>query len=490
MRAKTSKWIIAAALIAAIASPIRIAAQLDQKNQEHQSSKKHHRYVLKDLGTFGGSSSYVSSLPLETLLTDRGTVVGFADTSVIEPFSPNINDGPYAEHAFVWKEGALTDLGVLPKGFTSAASSINDHGTIIGVSENGEIDPLTGFPQLDAVLWSRGRIINLGTLGGNQSNANGINNRDQIVGGALNAISDPFANDFSLNFLFIPAMTQVHAFFWQEGRMHDLGTLGGPDSIAEFINDRGQVVGESYTDSTPNPATGLPTLHPFFWENGRMIDVGTLGGAFGVADALNNLGQIVGGMDTAGDQKFHPFLWDRGSLTDLGTLGGDNGEALWISDRAEVIGEADLPGSQVHHAFLWKHGVMTDLGTPDGDPCSTAHHVNLKGQVVGQSGPCGVGGHAFLWENGGPVVDLSTLVLPGSNLQLLNAFFINDAGEIVCRGKLANGDRHVCLLIPTHDEVDAAEITLVSPSREPTFSAPETADPRDRIHGRRRRAQN
>ena len=69
---------------------------------------------------------------------------------------------------------------------------------------------------------------------------------------------------------------------------------------------------------------------------------------------------------------------------------------------------------------------------------------NMRGskQVVGNSGICGVGGHAFLWENGGPAVNLDSLVLPGSDLQVINAFFINDAGEIVCRGKLANGDRH------------------------------------------------
>ena len=188
--------------------------------------------------------------------------------------------------------------------------------------------------------------------------------------------------------------------------------------------------------------------------NGRMIDLGTLGGDVGIVSSLNSHGQVVGSMSLA-DQTVHPFLWSRGSLADLGTLGGDNGQALWINDSGEIIGSADLPGSQVHHAFLWKHGVMTDLGTPDGDACSTAHHINSNGQVVGNSGICGVGGHAFLWEDGGPAANLDTLVLPGSDLQVINALFINDAGEIVCRGKLANGDRHVCLLIPAGEDDDA-----------------------------------
>ena len=37
---------------------------------------------------------------------------------------------------------------------------------------------------------------------------------------------------------------------------------------------------------------------------------------------------------------------------------------------------------------------------------------------------------AFLWENGGPMVDLNTLIPPNSGLTLVQAFSINDRGEI------------------------------------------------------------
>ena len=162
-----------------------------------------------------------------------------------------------------------------------------------------------------------------------------------------------------------------------------------------------------------------------------MIDLGTLGGAVGLGNALNNRGQVVGFMDLAGDATAHPFLWDRGVLTDLGPLGGENGEANWLNDAGEVIGQADLPGGQEHHAFLWKTGVMTDLGTVAGDSCSNAWGNNAKGQIVGASSDiCGLAVHAFLWEHGGPMIDLNTRIPADSGLQLVYALSINDRGEI------------------------------------------------------------
>jgi probable HAF family extracellular repeat protein len=78
---------------------------------------------------------------------------------------------------------------------------------------------------------------------------------------------------------------------------------------------------------------------------------------------------------------------------------------------------------------------MIDLGTVPGDACSNAYQVNSRGQVVGTSENqtiCSLSGaeHAFLWEHGGPMVDLNTLIPRGSNLELTLAVNINDRGEI------------------------------------------------------------
>ena len=449
---KFGQWTsIAISSFAILAMTIQLSAQ---DNPDHK--RKHHQYKLIDLGTFGGPNSGTSIFA--TSLTVAGTI-GAAQTPVPDPYDPNclFSPGCFVTHAFRWQKGVLTDLGALPGTNSSYAYAINNNGLTVGISENGSTDPQTGYPEVNAVVWNDGKIINLGTFGGTQTVAENLNDRGQVVGMALNAVSDPYSEALTANPIGVyavwPGTTQSRAFLWEKGAMRDLGTLGGPDALAYAINQRGQVAGHSYINSTPNPTTGIPTLDPFLWENGRMIDLGSLGGTISYTFWLNNRGQVVGYSDLPGDQAFHGFVWDRGALTDL-SLGGSYAAATWINDAGDAIGTSFLPGDQVYHAFLWSHGKTTDLGSIQGEPCVQGLGINEDKQVVGYSSfACSVmtDGSAFLWENGGPMVDLNALIENPSNLHVSAGTYISDRGEIVALGVLPSGDEHAALLVPDGD---------------------------------------
>jgi probable HAF family extracellular repeat protein len=135
---------------------------------------------------------------------------------------------------------------------------------------------------------------------------------------------------------------------------------------------------------------------------------------------------------------------------------------------------------------------MTDLGTVAGDICTGANSINSEGQIVGfGSADCNNEDHAFVSENGGPILDLQSLIPSGSGLTLINAIFINDRGEIAARAKLSNGDEHAVVLIPCDGNhlnvegcdyglVDAAAAARKNPAsviQQPTTTSPRTLRP-------------
>jgi probable HAF family extracellular repeat protein len=137
-----------------------------------------------------------------------------------------------------------------------------------------------------------------------------------------------------------------------EGRwvVRDLGTFGQSFSECVAINDRGQVVCNAWVgDDGPLGVSPPRVSTAFVWQNGKSIKL-TLGGkqsgvgheytSRGQAGAINEQGQVVGWAETKkGDQ--HAFLWENGKMRDLGTLGGEESEAVAVNDRGQVIGVAD-----------------------------------------------------------------------------------------------------------------------------------------------------
>ena len=457
MRMNSTKLYLAViAMFAASALPSQVAAQ-------------HTQYKLIDMGTLGGPASYLTDPgngPSFLVLSDSGVLVGRSDTSTFDPVI-----GDFRARAFRWDDGALTDLGAPAGAVFSQASGVNARGWIsIGYSA-GQIDPLTGGPIFRAALWINGQFIELPPLGdGLENNALYVNNGGQVVGfSSISQTPDPAGISFIGG--------AIHPFIWQHGVMRDLGTLGGPDALPnENCNNQRHnlVTGQSLlADFTVHPDSGSPTWHAFLWQDGKMIDLGTLGGTLlGVLQCANNGGQVAGTSSLTGDPMDpfgniqapngnfigHAFLWKNGAMQDLGTLGGVNSSATWINEAGDVVGEADLTGSEVnflHHAFLWRSGKMIDLGALG----STSHAaaINSSGQVVGRSrlgdDPFSELQHAFLWEKGGPMVDLNTLIGPNSPLELYDGENINDAGWIAGRGLPPGCDNkdacgHAFLLIP------------------------------------------
>jgi probable HAF family extracellular repeat protein len=292
-----------------------------------------------------------------------------------------------------------------------------------------------------------------------------------------------------------PYQYQTRAFLWDEQTgMQDLGTLpGGTDAQALLINERGQVIGYSYTGSTQSSMCsplGTPFPFPlaissFLWEKGKgMVDLGGFGGTCTGATDLNNQGQVVGFSFVAGDAFTRAFLWEHGSIRDLGgSLGGNNTGAFVMNDDGKAVGFANLPGEATYHATLWTQvGKMTDLGTLGNDPCSYATGINAGGQVVGASTDCNSIFRAFLWEDGF-LFDLNALIPAGSSLSVTQTYTINNRGEIAGEGRDGGGHDHALLLIPCdenhadvvgcdYETVDAEIAAQARPAQITESSAP------------------
>ncbi len=235
---------------------------------------------LHDMGTLSSSPNDYS---WGSAINDLGQVVGLSDLN---------SSGGYA---FISEPngGSLSNLGSLENynaGFQlTQATDINNLGQVVGLATTYTGGDFYPFPLHAFISGPNGVVLHdLGTLGGRDSYATGINDSGQVVGysSTVNNTSHAFISDPN------------------GGALHDLGTLGGESSNATAINNLGQVIG-SYNlgpsvSAIRNGVTYDLNQRFFVTQEDVMLDLNTLVAAvnlgwtfLGLSD-INNKGQISG----------------------------------------------------------------------------------------------------------------------------------------------------------------------------------------------------
>jgi probable HAF family extracellular repeat protein len=217
------------------------------------------------------------------------------------------------------------------------------------------------------------------------------------------------------------------AFAYMLGVTYDLKGPAGFDSFGIALNDLGQVLGTYYDAAGShaflfNALTGKKDLvpgkvssiygrealnasgqvtgsfldskgvtHGFVYQNGRVTDIGGLGGGYSFGFGINAKGDVTG-VSARGDGQRHAVIYSGGRMTDLGTLGGSTSFGYAINASKQVAGESNLK-SGGFHAFVYSQGKLTDLGAAieatHGKKLveSVAYGINSTGQVIGRYYP-------------------------------------------------------------------------------------------------------
>lgn len=323
-----------------------------------------------------------------------GKVVGFSDVADSD-----------VRHATLWVGGKLIDLGTLGDGDDLSSSvvwpGLNLFGTVAGISQIDDLDPLgqefscglggflpnTGH-KCRGFAWRAGEMKGMPTLGGHNSFATAVNNRGQVVGWAETDFEDPSCDEDATQVL------QFLGVIWNP-RTDELEILpplpGHSASTGNAINDRGQVVGIS---GDCDQAVGRDSaLSAVLWDRGETIDLGNLGGDnWHTPIDINRKGDVAG-FSTTEEDRIHAFLWTRADgIQDLGVLEDDHiqSQASGINRWRQVVGLSvppTFPDDELV-AFLWQDGEMLDLNSlaPGfADHLATAQHIDIFGRITGRA---------------------------------------------------------------------------------------------------------
>jgi probable HAF family extracellular repeat protein len=394
-------------------------------------------FKLINLGTLRGDVTSSAAA-----INDCGEIVGE---------SVNSNGIP---HAFSYRNGRMSELSTDP----SKAAAINDAGQIVGsilafstnivivpplFPPNPLTNPIVILPTNPVVIPPTNIIVrpltnHLILLTDTTTKETAVPNQNE--GGILPTNGEIMTN----------LVINSQAVLFRPGLSVNLLESTNP-GYASGVNNQGDIVGSV---TLLNDLTS----YAFVYKNGLTTDLPVSSSAIGPAAAMgiNNRGDIVG---FSGIGPEHPFLYSHGLIQDLGTLGGSNGEANAINDLGEIVGSSETTSNAEIHAFLYRQGQMTDLGTLKGGLSypntnvstrafppivSEAYAINNWGMIVGIATAANGAPHAFVY-NDGKMTDLNDLVKlthtngPPGFLELNGANGINDSGQIVGAGRYWDG---------------------------------------------------
>jgi len=305
-------------------------------------------YTVLNIGTpnYGGAYTF------GTGINATGDVTGYSTTA---------QASKRGAITFVYSNGEFTPLTA---GGSTYAYAIDSALDVVGRVDLIEHRGYEKYSRGFVYSYTSGSTTELGTLGGNDSEAFAINDVGQITG------------DSRLR------GGGTHAFIYSGGVMTDLGTLGGSRSSGRAINGSTQIAG--YSTLTPNSNVA----HAILITGEAMSDLGTLGGAQSEGYGINAAGHVTGNSDVAAGTA-HAFLYSNGSMSDLGTLGGSNSYGYAVNSSDQVVGKSQTSNGSEYHAFLYSNGQMVDLNTliasdPNsaGVTLTSAVGINDQGWIV------------------------------------------------------------------------------------------------------------